>query len=429
MKAAVIGYGKSGKAAENILRLDGFTDIDIFDDGNAGMLNTAQFEDNYDCVVVSPGIDLKKMAKAPKNFTSEIELAHAKKSAGSAVVAVTGTNGKSTVTTLTAQILKKCGVQAVACGNIGLTYAEAVTGFDFGAYIVELSSFQTGMLNKFSADCVIVTNLAEDHMDRYADIDEYADDKIRLLNFLDENGRLIIENCKYLAEKSAVYKGETIMVDPELSGMPNLSEGVLDFNGFYVSVASFLLKGRHNIVNLAFALLAVDKLVGLKGDVTYLIEDLHGLEHRCEHVALIKAVEYINDSKGTNLHSTLTALKGFDKGVVIILGGKDKNGDFTLLIEELNEKAAAVIAYGHAGEKIYKTLKGSVRADVYKTADLEAAVLKGFEVARPGQKVVLSPGCASFDEHRNFEHRGTHFKEIVGKIKAEENERTERQQA
>jgi len=311
----------------------------------------------------------------------------------------------------------------------GMLTGLAVAGFGFGAYVVELSSFQTGLLHKFSADCVIVTNLAEDHMDRYSDMDEYADDKMNLLNFLDDNGRLIIENEKYLAEKSESYKGETFKVDTDLTGMPNLCEGKLDFGHFYVSTKNFPLKGKNNLFKLSFALLAIDKLAGLKGDVTYMVEDLRGLEHRCEHVAFINGVEYINDSKGTNLHSTLTALKGFDEGVVIILGGKDKNGDFAVLTDILNEKAAAVIAYGHAGEKIFNTLNGKITAGVYKTKNLEGAVLQAFLVAEAGQKVVLSPGCASFDEHRNFEHRGTHFKELVENIKAEEHGRAERQQA
>lgn len=424
--AAVIGYGKSGKAAENILRKDGYSDIDIFDDAAEGASPVAKFEDKYDCVVVSPGIDLKKMKNAPAKFTSEIELAHSKKPQGAKVVAVTGTNGKSTVTSLTAQILKKCGIEAVACGNIGLTYAEAVAGFEFGVYVVELSSFQTGMLHRFLADCVIVTNIAEDHMDRYADVDEYTEDKMNLLYFLDGEGRLIIENEKYLAEKSKIYKGETVKVDPRLKEMPRFSEGQLSFGKFYVNTRNFPLKGRHNLMNLAFALLAADSIAGFKGDVTYLIEDLRGLEHRCEHVAFINGAEYINDSKGTNLHSTLTALKGFGKGVVVILGGKDKNGDFLSLADTLNEKASAVIAYGHAGEKIYNTLSGKIDADVFKEKNLESAVLKAHEAARPGCTVILSPGCASFDEHRNFEHRGEHFKEIVRRIKAEEDARAER---
>ncbi|PLX68671.1 MAG: UDP-N-acetylmuramoyl-L-alanine--D-glutamate ligase [Denitrovibrio sp.] len=414
MKAAIIGYGKSGKAAENILRSNGFTDIDIFDDGNADAKKIADFKDEYEKVVVSPGIDLRKMTNAPKEYTSEIELAHSKKPADAAVVAITGTNGKSTVTTLTSQILKKCGVEAVACGNIGLTYGEAVTGWAFGCYVVELSSFQTGVLKEFSADCVIVTNLAEDHLDRYLDMDDYAGDKMNLLKFLDKDGRLIIEDEEYLEKKVSSYKGEIVKIDSEVI------EGKLDFGTFYVDTKKFPLKGKHNIVNLSFALLAVDKLCGLKGDVTHLIDDLRGLEHRCEHVAIIKGVEYINDSKGTNIHSTLTALKGFDEEVVVILGGKDKNGDFSELIDVINEKTASVIAYGGAGEKIYKTLDGAIRVPLYKAARLEDAVAKAFEVAEAGQKVVLSPGCASFDQHRSFEHRGTHFKELVEEIKNKE---------
>lgn len=425
MRAAIIGYGKSGKAAEKILRGQGYKAIDIYDDGNHEMLPTADFTDTYDCVVVSPGIDLRKMANAPANYTSEIELAHKLRRTGTAVVAVTGTNGKSTVTSLTAQLLNNCGMHTVACGNIGLTYGDAVSEDDYTAYVVELSSFQSGMLHEFSCDCAVITNLAEDHMDRYADMDEYAADKINLLKFLKPGGRLVIEDDPYLAEKASVYSGETVKIAQALDTVPSLKDGKLDFGKFYVYTEKFPLKGGHNIMNLSYALLAVDSVIGLKGDVTPLISNLKGLEHRCEHVAEIGGVEYINDSKGTNIHSTLTALRGFEPGVIVILGGKDKNGDFTALIDVLNEKAAAVIAYGYAGDKIYKTLEGRIKAPLYKTANLEEAVRKSGKVAKAGEKVVLTPACASFDEHRNFEHRGEHFKELVDRIRVEANARTQ----
>ncbi len=218
-------------------------------------------------------------------------------------------------------------------------------------------------------------------------------------------------------KKVSSFKGEIVNVDT------CVAEERLDFGTFYVDTKRFPLKGKHNLVNLSFALLAVDKLCGLKGDVTHLIEDLHGLEHRCEHVADINGVEYINDSKGTNIHSTLTALKGFDDEVVVILGGKDKNGDFSELVDVINEKVVGVIAYGGAGEKIYKTLYGAVRVPLYKAAKLEDAVEKAFSIAEAGQKVVLSPGCASFDQHKSFEHRGAHFKELVNEIRKREDER------
>jgi len=417
MNAAIIGYGKSGKAAENILKMNGFTDIVIFDDGNADAQKIADFKDEYDSVVVSPGINMKMMSNPPVNYTSEIELAHSKKPASAKVVAITGTNGKSTVTSLTAQIMNNCGVRSIACGNIGLPYADAVLSGDYGCFVVELSSFQTGLLKNFSAEVAIVTNLAEDHLDRYADMDEYADDKMNLLKFLDNDGRLIIENDKYLEDKVSFFKGETLKVELELE------EWKLGFDGFFVDTRKFPLKGKHNLVNLSFALFAVDKLCGLKGDVTNLIENLKGLEHRCEHVADIKGVEYINDSKGTNIHSTLTALRGFDQGVIVILGGKDKNGDFTLLKDVINEKAAGVITYGGSGGKIYKTLDGAIKVPLYKAEKLEDAVQKAFEVAKVGQKVVLSPACASFDQHKNFEHRGAHFKELVHALRKEADER------
>jgi UDP-N-acetylmuramoylalanine--D-glutamate ligase len=194
MKAAILGYGKSGKAAETLLKLDGYTDITVFDDGDNSYKNISEFTDTYDLVAVSPGVNLRNYPNAPEKFTSEIELAQKHKPQCAKVVGITGTNGKSTVTTLTAQVLTKAGIKSEACGNIGLTYGECVLGEPQDCYVVELSSFQTGMLHEFGADCAIVTNLAEDHMDRYRDMDDYADDKMNLVKYIKDGGRLIIED-------------------------------------------------------------------------------------------------------------------------------------------------------------------------------------------------------------------------------------------
>lgn len=418
MRAAVIGYGKSGMAAENLLRKEGYSDITVFDDKKEGAEKIADFTDTFDCVAVSPGIDLRRMPNAPKKYTSEIELAQKHKLAGSRVIGITGTNGKSTVTTLTAQILNKAGVDSVACGNIGVTYGECVLEREYGCYVVELSSFQTGMLKEFSADCVIVTNLAEDHMDRYRDMDDYADDKMNLVKFIKEGGRLIIEDEAYLVKKTGFFKGETAKIDPMLKSMPKLEGNRLDFGRFYADISKFPLKGGHNIMNLSYALLAADVICSFAGDITHIIEGLSGLAHRCEFVRELNGVVWINDSKGTNLHSTLTCLKGFDKGVIVILGGKDKNGDFTVLTDVLNEKAVCVIAYGMAGEKIEKTLKDRLKIPVIRVADMVEAVEVCYKNAKAGEKVVLSPACASFDLYRGFEHRGEHFMELVKGLEA-----------
>lgn len=417
MRAAVIGYGKSGMAAENLLKKEGYTDITVFDDKKEGAKKIAEFTDTFDCVAVSPGIDLRKMPNAPKKFTSEIELAQKHKPAAAKVIGITGTNGKSTVTTLTAQILNSAGLDSVACGNIGLTYGECVLEREYGCYVVELSSFQTGMLREFSAECVIVTNLAEDHMDRYRDMDDYADDKMNLVKFIANGGRLVIEDETYLVRKTSFFKGETAKIDPTLKSMPKLEGNRLDFGRFYADISKFPLKGGHNIMNLSYALLAADVICSFEGDVTRLVEGLAGLAHRCEFVRELDGVVWINDSKGTNLHSTLTCLKGFEKGVNVILGGKDKNGDFTVLTDVLNEKAVRVIAYGMAGEKIEKTLKDRVNVPVIRVADMVEAVDVCYKNAKAGEKVVLSPACASFDLYRGFEHRGEHFAELVNKLK------------
>lgn len=417
MKAAVIGYGKSGMAAEKFLKLEGYDTVDVYDDGDNNFRKTSEFTDTYDCVSVSPGINLRKMTNAPKVFTSEIELAQKHRPAGSKVIGITGTNGKSTVTSLIAQILNNAGVKSEACGNIGTTYGDCVMDNKCECYVVELSSFQTGMLKEFEAECVVVTNLAEDHMDRYRDMDDYADDKMNLVKFIKKGGRLIIEDEAYLVKKTSFYTGETVKIDPKLETSPVLKGTTLDFGRFSVDISGYKLNGRHNIMNLAYSMLAADVICGFKGDVTDVIRGLKGLAHRCEYVDTIDGVDYINDSKGTNIHSTLTALKGFDKGVIIILGGKDKNGDFTTLADVLNEKAVMVLAYGKAGDKIENTLKPLLKIPFAKVKDLVEAVELCHKKAKKGEKVVLTPACASFDLYRGFEHRGEHFCELVQGLK------------
>ncbi|WP_022852005.1 UDP-N-acetylmuramoyl-L-alanine--D-glutamate ligase [Limisalsivibrio acetivorans] len=419
MRAAILGYGKSGQAAEKLLKRMGAEHIDIFDDRNPDYSGISGYTDIYDHVAASPGVDLNRIGLHPDNLTSEIELAYKLVPRESKIIAVTGTNGKSTVTHITAQILNALGVRAVACGNIGATFGEAVLENKADVYVLELSSFQIELLQDFEADTVIITNLAPDHLDRYVDYDEYADAKLKLLDFLKEGGKAILSDSRDLADRTSEMKLNKITIYEGLNKFPVLKGLELDFKEYKADTRHFHLYGRHNLVNLAFALEAARTVVGFEGDITGIVEGLTGLEHRCEYAGAVNGIRFINDSKGTNVFSTLACLKGFRPPVTVLLGGRDKNGDFSILADELNRVASNVIAFGEARKIIKGRLRGLLTVDFTTVKTLGEAVRTALHLSEKGDTVILSPACSSFDEFKNFEERGDYYKALVRKLGGE----------
>lgn len=411
MKVAILGYGISGLSAEKILRVKGITNIDIYDDSLVVYPNISEIKDGYDTVVVSPGLDLKKLNISDDIVTNEIDLAYSMIDNNAKIIAVTGTNGKSTITYLTEQILNNCGVKTKACGNIGYPFGEAVLE-KYDAYVVELSSFQIDLIKLFKADLSCISNITDDHFDRYGNLKNYVKSKLKIVDITKFN--LFALNEDILKEK---LKGTAIFIDKDLSNYPHIEKGIMKFDNFYVNLQKFNLFGWHNKVNLAFALSLVSEIVNLSGDVTNLISNLKGLSHRCEYVGEIKGNIYINDSKGTNVDSTLVALKSIDNDCILILGGKDKGGNFALLADLINEKVKSIILYGEAAEKIESQLGSKINAKCHKVKFLKDAVYKAYELSNDTSYVLFSPGCASFDQFKNFEERGEFFKKYVFEIK------------
>jgi UDP-N-acetylmuramoylalanine--D-glutamate ligase len=412
LKAAILGYGKSGKSAEIILKLKGFTNIDVFDDFIDEFKNISEFKNDYDLVSITPGIKLPNEFYMFDNITSEIDLAYSliqdKK-----IIVVTGTNGKSTVTDLTAQILNNLGLKAVACGNIGKTFTEAVLENNADIFVLELSSFQIELLKDFNADSACITNIAPDHLDRYSCYEEYVNAKYRICKFLKPSAKLIYDKGNEYADLINRYKIETIEIDTDLNSFPILHDSVLDFKNFYADISNFNLFGKHNLVNLAFSLLLIDNLIELKKDVTEYIKDLKSLEHRCEFVTEVNGSIIINDSKGTNVDSTYAALKSSKNPVILILGGKDKNGDFSKLIDLINEKVEILILFASSVKKIYEQIAEKVVCKIIEVETLEEVIEQVKQLISPGKTVLFSPACASFDQFENFEKRGKVFKKLV----------------
>jgi len=407
MKAAILGYGVSGKSSENLLKhLLNINDILIYDDKDSDCLPIKEFNDEFfDLVVISPGINLSNLAiKDKRKIVSEYELSF-NLAKNKTFIGITGTNGKSTTTFLTSQLFEKVGLKSVACGNIGYPLGEAILE-DYDYFIVEFSSFQIDLLKEGKyLDAAAIINLTPDHLDRYGSFEKYVNSKLRISKMLKECGYLVVGK-----DITAYFDDYDTVIDSQFKEYPKLDDDCLIFGEFYINIRKFPLIGNHNLVNLSFALEILSQFYDLKGDVTDLITDLKGLAHRCEIVDTINGITFVNDSKGTNVDSTLTALNGFEGNVILLLGGLDKEGDFSKLNDVVNEKCKYVICFGKDGEKIYQQINFSKK---FLVSNLKEAFDMGVSVAKKGDTILLSPACASFDEFKNFEERGEYFKKMV----------------
>lgn len=409
MKIAIIGYGKSGRSAEKLLKKSGYQDFVIFDDKVEGCMPLSKLDDSFSIYVPTPGVDLKKLKIDKNRIKSEIDIAYNCLKSNQKVIGITGTNGKSTITHLTAEILNNAGVKAVACGNIGYTFSDAVLNEENAeVFVVELSSFQIELLKDFRCCASCVSNITEDHMDRYKDLENYTVAKLKILNHTRGN--------IYALDSSILRKNMpecTYFIDEDFKNYPVKNDNILNFGKYQIDIQKFKLFGMHNLVNLAFSLSLADCIMNFTGDITGFIENTTPLHHRCEYAGEVKGIKFINDSKGTNVDSTLIALKSSSYPTVLILGGKDKGGTFANLAEEIDKKATSVICYGQGMDEIESQLKNRVSVDIYKTYLLKDAITMAFEKSIGNGTVLFSPACASFDQFRNFEERGDFFKQMV----------------
>lgn len=381
-----------------------------------------------DLLIVSPGVrkdnDVIKSAKdCGKKVISEIEFAF--DNTKGKIVAVTGSNGKTTTTSLIYSIMKRKFKDVRVGGNIGTAFSSIVSETDDNTiFILEISSFQLEDIDRFSPNVAILLNLTPDHQDRYSSEEEYFKTKFRIFENQKENDFAIlnlddlrimkesenIKSCKFFYSlKNQVpigtfYKEEKVYLK--------------DKNGniyYLFSPKELKIKGPHNIEN-AMASSIASFLFGV--EIEALRESLmefESLPHRLELVGDLNGVLFYNDSKATNVDSVKKALLSFDGNVIILLGGKDKGADFTLLEEEIIKKCKMVVAFGSAKEKIRKTFEGKIEVNCFDTLfDASMFVRKN---AKEGEIVLLSPACASFDEFNNFEERGNMFKEWILKGK------------
>ncbi len=440
-RMVILGAGESGVGAAILAKQQGY-DVFVSDGGaikegfkQEMLQHNILFEENMhseqkvlnaDEVMKSPGIPeknelVKKIRKKGIPVISEIELAYRYKNT-SKIIAITGTNGKTTTTSLIYHICNTGGANCAMVGNIGFSFARQVAVDPKDLYVVEISSFQLDDIKDFRADVAVLTNITEDHLDRYDyNMQNYIDSKFRItmnqtaddvfIYCLDDE--ITRDNINRYPIKSKLYPITMSKQLPQGAYISN-AEMHLKWKGeeMQMSINDFALKGKHNQYN-SMAAGAASVAVDIKKEhVRESLQTFQSLEHRMEPVATIKGVEFINDSKATNVNSTWFALESMTKPTILILGGVDKGNDYSILMELVKEKVKAIVCMGTDNRKIHEAF-GSVVSLMVNTSSAEEAVQAAFHFGAKGDVVLLSPACASFDLFKNYEDRGNQFKAAV----------------
>jgi UDP-N-acetylmuramoylalanine--D-glutamate ligase len=332
------------------------------------------------------------------------------------VIGITGSNGKTTATALTVHILKNCGIPVQVGGNIGTPVAAMLDTSRAEQWnVLELSSFQLETVDTFHPNIAVILNITQNHLDRHGTMQRYAAAKARILDRQTSSDHAILNAddafCREFAQRGAAQRlwfSSTQRIPDGLC----LDQGHILFDGQRVIAAADVpIRGRHNLENTMAAIGAAALAGASNKPIAAAIKTFHAVEHRLEFVRSLDGVDFYNDSKATSVDATLKALDAFDHGVWIILGGKDKGSDYTLLRAPLEAKARAALLIGAAASKIAPALDGAV--PLIESGTLDAAVRTAFAQAQPGDTILLAPACSSFDQFQSYEHRGQVFKELV----------------
>lgn len=442
-RIVVLGAGESGVGSAILAQKQGFdvfvSDMSPIKEKYVAELNqyniaweqgqhTEELILNADEVIKSPGIPekapiIKKLREKGINIISEIEFAG--RYSKSKMICITGSNGKTTTTTLVHYIFKEAGLDASLAGNIGFSLARQVAIDPHDYYIIELSSFQLDGMYDFKADIAILLNITPDHLDRYDyKFQNYVDSKMRIIQNMTENDTFIYWNEDPVVTKELPkYNIKAKMMPFSIQTIENMAayleneKLVINLKNNYIDmdINKLALKGQHNIYNSMAAGIAAG-VEGIKKDtIRKAFSDFSGVEHRLEPVAKVRSVLFINDSKATNVNSCWYALQCMQTPVVLILGGKDKGNDYTEIEDLVKEKVKAIVCLGVDNTKLHQFFDGKVEY-IADASSMEEAVNKCFAFADKGDTVLLSPCCASFDLFKSYEDRGQQFKECVKRL-------------
>lgn len=367
---------------------------------------------------IDPLVTILHSANIP--VISEIEFAG--RYAGGTKICVTGSNGKTTVTNLIYHILNKAGMNATMTGNVGNSFAMAVAENKYDYYVLELSSFQLDGMFDFKADIAILMNITPDHLDRYGyQMQKYIDSKFRVIRnqtasdfFIYWADDPVIQ--AELPEKASIARHLPFSTErsEEMAAFIENDEIIIDYPNktSLMTIHDLALRGRHNMFNSMAAAIAARVLNIRKEIIRESLADFQGVEHRLEPVITVCGINFINDSKGTNVNSTWYALECMDTTVVWIAGGIDKGNDYSELFPVVRQKVKAIVCLGRDNKKIVEAFRDKVPT-IVETSSMEEAVRSSYYLAKKGETVLLSPACASFDLFANYEERGRKFKEAV----------------
>ena len=443
MKSIIIlGAGESGIGCALLAQSRGYN-VFVSDSNNINELtriqlteNDIEFEENShnkainmkpDFVVKSPGIpDSSQVIKSYKknniNVISEVEFASMY--TDSEIIAITGSNGKTTTTLLTHQILSDQGLNVTIGGNIGTSFSSLLISNDYDYSVIELSSFQLDGIVEFKPHIAVITNLSPDHLDRYNNYEDYIKSKFRIVmnqnsndyliydgddstinSYINKNNiksKLIPFSIERRIEEGAYYNNQSI----------NIS---INKKKLVMSTENFSIKGKHNIKNAMAAATVAHLLKIRKQTIRKSLEHFQSVEHRLENVLTINKVNYINDSKATNVNATYYALDTMEAPTIWIVGGIDKGNKYEDLFPLVHKKVKAIICLGKNNFKLVENFENIVEY-IVETRSMEEAVSTAYKIAKPGYNVLLSPACASFDLFDDYKDRGRQFKAFVRKL-------------
>ena len=442
-KVLVVGLGKSGKAAARALNNAGAI-VEVQDSQTADKLDTQflQYMQNeeirsylgtkpedmtvYDMLVLSPGVPpaldyIEEARKAGAEIIGELELAY--RVGEGRFIAITGTNGKTTTTTLVGEIFKAAGRDTAVVGNIGNpVVAEADESTEDDWLVTEVSSFQLETVSEFRPEVSAILNLTPDHLNRHGSMEAYGQAKARIAANQGEDDYLVINMDDPQAFALSKDTKATVIPfsrksEPEtgayLDDTSIIVKGLDGKKHFICDKADLRIIGDHNVENV-LAAAAIAFFAGIDPEViSSAVKEFPGVEHRIEFCGRVDEVDYYNDSKGTNVDAAVIALKALEKGIILIAGGDAKSQDFTELAAHFDGCVEALVLLGRDAYMIEEAARKAGFTNIYNCKDMPECVRKAAELARPGEKVLLSPACASWDMYDNFEQRGRHFKQCI----------------